>query len=305
MKYYSTLLFILLTCSKAHSQIHMADSTVQSIAYWDKGENHSYSVSLEKIKLKGTDTTSKELSTYDVDVVVKDSTEKSYTIEWTYKNFTTTNTSELIKKLMNISSNQKVVFKTDENGSFTEVVNWKEIRDYNQKAIKELQKSYEDIPELNKLLKQLESTYSSKEAIESVSIKDIQQFHTFHGAKFKLGEELKGQIKVPNIYGNTPFDADITLYLDEINESENNYVLRATQSVNKDQLLEATYNYMASLAKSMNITPPKKDELKDLRSETETAARIHDTGWVIYSFQTTTVTADETTNIEERIIELK
>ena len=46
-------------------------------------------------------------------------------------------------------------------------------------------------------------------------------------------------------------------------------------------------------------------EIKELKNETVTASRIQGTGWVIYSVQTITVTAENITNIEERIIEIK
>jgi hypothetical protein len=206
---------------------------------------------------------------------------------------------------MNITKDMKVIFKTDELGAFTEVVNWKEIRDYIQKATTSLSKEFAVILEMDKLLKQIAVTYSSKEAVESAAIKDIRQFHTFHGAKYKLGEILKGQLKVPNLLGTEPFDSDFTIYLSEINEADNNFIMRATQEVNKEQLTNATFDYLTKMANIMKIKSPKREDLKDLKNETLTASRIHGTGWIVYSVQTTTVTSDNLTNIEERIIELK
>lgn len=55
----------------------------------------------------------------------------------------------------------------------------------------------------------------------------------------------------------------------------------------------------------MKITPPKREDLKDLKNETLTASRIHGTGWIVYSVQTITIISDNVTNIEERTIELK
>jgi hypothetical protein len=297
--------FFLLSGLITFGQINMADSTAQVITYWDKGEKKNYSVSAEKIKIKGTDTTSREITTYDVEITVLKADDKSYTIEWFYKNLTTNSQNPTVQKLMNITKDMKVVFKTDELGVFVEVVNWKEIKDYIQKATTTLSKGIKDIPEMEKVIKQIETTYSTKAAIESASIKDIQQFHTFHGAKYKLGEVLEGQLKVPNIFGVEPFDSDFTVYLDEINEEDNNFIMRATQEINKEQLTDATFNYLTTMAKNMKIDPPKREDLKELSNETLTASRIHGTGWVIYSVQTTTVTSDNVTNIEERIIEIK
>lgn len=286
-------------------QINIADSTAQVITYWDKGEKQNYSVTTKKIKLKGTDTASKDITTYDVEITVLNQADKSYTIQWLYKDIKTNSTNQTIQKLMNITKDMKVIFKTDELGAFTEVVNWKEIRDYIQKATTSLSKEFAVILEMDKLLKQIAMTYSSKEAVESAAIKDIRQFHTFHGAKYKLGEVLKGQLKVPNLLGTEPFDSDFTIYLSEINEADNNFIMRATQEVNKEQLTNATFDYLTKMANIMKIKSPKREDLKDLKNETLTASRIHGTGWIVYSVQTTTVTSDNLTNIEERIIELK
>mgnify|MGYP000986787657 CR=1 FL=1 len=206
---------------------------------------------------------------------------------------------------MNITKDMKVIFKTDELGVFTEVINWEEIRDYIQKASSTLKEEFKAVPAMEKVLEQTEATYSTKQAIESASIKDIVQFHTFHGAKYKLGEVLQGQLKVPNLYGTEPFDSDMTVYLDEIDEEDNNFILRATEEINKEQLTNATLDYLAKMAKNMNVPLPKREDLKDLKNETLTASRIHGTGWVIYSIRTTSITSEDITNIEERIIEIQ
>lgn len=286
-------------------QINMADSTAQVITYWEKGEKQNYSMTAEKIKIKGSDTTIREMTTYDVEITVLNINEKSYTIEWLYKNIKSNSLNPIVQKLMNITKDMKVVFKTDEFGAFIEVVNWKEIKEYIQKEASALRKDFKEIQEMDNVIKQIEATYSTKEAIESASIKDIQQFHSFHGAKYKLAEVLKGQIKVPNLYGTEPFDSEFSLCLDEINEADNNFIIRSTQQVNSEQLTNATYDYLTKKAKTMNIEPPKREELKELKNETLTATRMHGTGWVVYSIQTTTITSDNVTNIEERTIEIK
>jgi len=286
-------------------QINMADSTAQVISYWEKGEKQNYSMTAEKIKIKGSDTTIREMTTYNVEITVLNNYEKTYTIEWLYKDIKSNSQNPIVQKLMNINKDMKVVFKTDEFGSFIEVVNWKEIKAYIQKEVSTLRKDFKEIQEIDNVIKQIETTYSTKEAIESASIKDIQQFHTFHGAKYKLGEVIKGQIKVPNLYGTEPFDSEFSLSLDEINEADNNFIIRSTQQVNIEQLTNATFDYLTKTAKTMNIEPPKREELKDLKNETLTATRMHGTGWVVYSVQTTTITSDNVTNIEERTIEIK
>jgi len=299
-----TSIFVL-TALTTFGQINMADSTVQVITYWDQGEKQDYVISVEKINIKDADTTSREMTTYDVEVTVLNSSKDSYTIQWLYKNIQTDNPNPIFQKLMKITNGLKVIFKTDEVGSFLEVVNYKEINEYTQKAIITLKNDFREIPEMDKVLNQVEATFSTKEAIESVCIKDIHQFHTFHGAKYTLGEILKGKTKAPNVYGSEPFDADFTVYLDEINEPDDTYVMRAIQEIDEEQLTNATFDYVTTMAKNMGVAPPKPGDLGDLKNEILTASSIHGTGWVIFSIQTTTITSGNVANIEERIIEMK
>jgi len=305
MKILLPITIAIMASTAVTAQINMEDSTVQTIGYWDKNEKQSYTIQLDRYKLKGSDTTSKEMIKYEVDIAVLDSAEKWYEIEWFYKNFSIDTENELVKKIMSIAEDMKVVIKTDENGSFTEVVNWKEVRDYMRKGIDKMKEELKNIPNIDAVIKQVESTYSSREAIESAAIKEIQQFYSFHGGKYKLGQTVEGKVKVPNIYGSEPFDSDFSLSLDEINEEDNNYVMSASQSIDKEQLIQATFDYLVTMAKNMGIDPPKKDDLKDLQNETTMASRIHGSGWVIYSVQKEIVNSGDQTNVEETVIEIK
>lgn len=298
-----TALFLIIGLT-TFGQINMADSTVQVITYWDKGEKQNYTVTLDKMHIVGADTTSRDITSYDVEVTVLKQTDQSYTIEWLYKNTKTNNTDPITQKLINVTNEMKVIFKTDEFGRFKEVVNWKEVRGYIRKAVKTLSKDFPTTPEINKALKQITATYTSKKAIESISIKDIQQFHTFHGSIYKLGEIYEGQIKAPNLFGTEAFDSDVTLYLDEINEAENNFIIRSKQEINKEQLADVVFDHLSKTAKTLNAAPLKRENLTELKNETYINSLIHGTGWLIYSVKTVIVTFDNTTTVEEQTIEL-
>lgn len=288
-----------------YGQINSADSTVQTIAYWDKNETQSYTITIDKYKLNNQDTTSHETFKYDVDIVVKDSTANSYVLEWKYKNYEVKTENEIMKKIMAMSQDMSVIVKTDEFGAFKEVLNWKEVRDYMKNITSKLSKEYKDAPTFVKLIKQIENTYDNKEAIESNTISEIQQFLSFHGGKYKVGEVYEGNVKSHNMYGGEPFDTEFTMSLDTIQTEDNNYILRLNQSVNPEQLKEATYNYLKLTMKTMGLPAPNINDIKEVNNQTDLASRIHGSGWVIYSIQTKTVTAENATRIEESIIEIK
>lgn len=305
MKLLHTLILVLFT-STVGAQINMEDSTAQTISYWNKGEKQSYTMSLQRVKLKGADTTSNELMTYEVDITVLDSTENSYTLEWFYYNYKSNTTNELLKKMNALAEDIKVVIETDALGVFKSVKNWQEVRDYVKKAMVPLREEFKSVPQLKDMIDQMEGTYTTKEAIESMAIQDVQQYHTFHGAKYTLGQVLEFQMKTNNLYApDKPFDTDVTLYLDEINPDDNNYILRATQEINSEQLTKTTFEYLKALAGKMGVPPPKQEDVGTFTNITNTASRIHGTGWVIYSIQTKTVEGSGTSSIEERIMEIK
>ena len=296
---------IFLISSNLFSQISIKDSTVQVIGYWSKYDKQSYDVTYEKYKVKNKDTISRELMKYEVDVKIIDSTANSYTIEWFYKNYSIDTENELVRKLTSIANDISVKIKTDEYGAFVEVIDWEEVRDYLEKVTEKLKVELKDVPNYKEIIANVMSIYSTKESVEANAIKDALQFYKFHGVKYKLGEELTGKLETSNNFGGKPFESDVQYSLDEINETDGNSILRSNEIINSEELTNATYNYLKKLGTFGDKFPPR-NKFPSLTNETNTASRIHgETGWIIYSIETKTVTAEETTNIEERIMEIK
>jgi hypothetical protein len=296
---------IFLISSNLFSQISIKDSTVQVIGYWSKYDKQSYDVTYEKYKVKNKDTISRELMKYEVDVKIIDSTANSYTIEWFYKNYSIDTENELVRKLTSIANDISVKIKTDEYGAFVEVIDWEEVRDYLEKVTEKLKVELKDVPNYKEIIANVMSIYSTKESVEANAIKDALQFYKFHGVKYKLGEELTGKLETSNNFGGKPFETDVQYSLDEINETDGNSILRSNEIINSEELTDATYNYLKKLGTFGDKFPPR-NKFPSLTNETNTASRIHgETGWIIYSIETKTVTAEETTNIEERIMEIK
>ena len=307
MKKHSILLFTLFIVFNINSQINPKDSTFQVVSYWDLNEVQSYKVSFEKIKLKQNDTISKEKINYEVDIAVKDSTETSYLIDWHYKNFKIEGNSdkEYFKDILSVSNDMHVLVKTDAVGILEEVVNWKEIQQYLQGVFDKLRDKYKNEEKAKALLSSLESIYNSKEAIEANAVKDILQFHYFHGYEYEMNKKIKDTIQLSNNFGGKPFDAEIEYGLDEVNIEDDDGVLREYRIVNKKQLTDETHRFL----KKNNVLKgklPSREKFSDILNETWLASRIHgDSGWIIYSIQTKEVKVEENTNIEERIIEIK
>ncbi|MDG1148323.1 MAG: hypothetical protein P8N52_08480 [Crocinitomicaceae bacterium] len=300
-----TVIIACILVLNAFGQMNMKDSTAQVIGYWNLGDTEHYKVSLQKVRLKKADTVVNELMTYNVDVTIIDSTANSYSIEWFYHDYKTNSSNELIKKITSLSDDLKVVIETDEFGAIKAVKNWKEVSVYLKESINQFKSDLNGVPSLEKLLQQIEEMYSSKYAIESAAIRDIQQFYTYHGGKYVLDEHLEFGLQLPNVYSpEKPLNSKVILSLDELDVKDNSYVLRSSQEVDSDELTTTTFEYLKQLAKTMKTKPPKKEDIGTLTNLTTTASRIHDTGWLIYSVQTKVVSTKGVTNSEIRIIEI-
>ncbi|MEZ5038767.1 MAG: hypothetical protein R2828_02715 [Saprospiraceae bacterium] len=305
MNKFLLLAFSILFSLPLSGQINIQDSSVQVIGYWGKNEQQTYAFSYVKYSVTGSDTTSKTVMTYEVDVTIKDSTAHSYTIEWFYKNYAIETQDELVRKIASMGKDVSVLIKTDEFGAILEVLNWEEVRDYITNATEVIKKDIAGIPAAEAIMAQNLSTYSSKQGIESNAIKDAQQFYTFHGGKYVMGTNYTGQMQLANNYGGAPFDVDLTVNLDEINEEDGNAIIRMYQNVNAEQLTNATYDYLKKVGILGNQLPTR-DEFPPLTNEIWTASRIHSaSGWPIYSIETREVVSEGATAIEERIIEIK
>jgi len=294
-----------LICVKLFAQINMADSTVQVIGYWDIKEKQSYNILQKKFKIQDADTTFTEYFKYSVDITIADSTTNSYLIDWYFHDYEVEEGNELIKKLLTIPEDMTIRIKTDQFGTFQEVINWKEVQGYIFKVTELLQEETNTIPDMKTLINQIEQMYSSRESIESSTINEIQQFFTFHGGIYKLGEEYKTEVKLPNLYGGEPFDTKLTVWLDELNPENSTFVIRIHQSVDSEQLTGAAFDYLTKMSDRMKLTAPEKEKFPLFTNNTWTSSRIHESGWIIYSIETKEVKSEGITNIEERIIEIQ
>ncbi len=305
MKRIILVLIFFTTAMLAKGQMNFQDSTVQAILYWNLGDKYEYAVSLQKLKFTETDTITNETITYDVEVSVIDSTEKSYTIRWFYKSIKSDSKDPIVVKLVTAAEDIAVDIKTDELGVIQSVENWEKVRDYMAESL-DLIKS--DIVQsgFTKVFEKMKQMYSSKSAIEASAIQDAQQFHNFNGGKYAIHEVATGQVKFPNLYeSDKPFDTDLTVTLEKMDAENNYYIIRSIVEVNSEQLTETTYNHLKKNAEEKNQPIVKREDFDNLSATIETVSRIHNTGWVLYSALWKEVFTNGVTNLEKRKIEMK
>ena len=283
----------------------MSDSLVQTVGYWDRGEKQTYRITVDKYRVSGTDTSGREKMQYMADITVTDSAADGYTLEWHIHDHQVTARNPVVVKLLSLSDGLRIRFRTNELGVYRGLTNSDEVRDHQLKGLPLIRKQFKGTQNLETLIAPVEASIRNREATEAVITRDIRQFLMFHGAQYRLGREITSAILLPNNYGGKPFDGQVTLVLDEINREGSNYILRSTEAVDRKQLLEATFGFLSAAAMQAGTPAPKREDLADLRMDIETGARLHNSGWVLYSFQVKTVSSGTSVSVEEVVMEIR
>ncbi len=295
-----------LSLMTSFGQINLQDSSVQVISYWNLGDTYNYEVSFQRMKYTETDTISNETLSYEVEVSVIDSSEHSYTIQWFYKNFKSDSEDPVEQMIASVAQDIKVKIKLDEFGMILAVENWEEVRDYIILSLAEIKAELNVASEMDNVFRQIEAMYSSKEAIESASIQDVHQFHTFHGGRYVLNEPVTAQEFTTNLFDkDKPFDTQVYIGLESLDGENNECIIRTIQEIDSEQITETTYQYMKKMLLGFEKEFPKREEFPTITNTTEIVSQIHGSGWVLESIQWKEVFSEGITNMEIRTIIMK
>lgn len=308
MKHFIILAVTTLITLNSFAQINLADSTVSVYSYWDLNAKETYEAVIDKYTVNLTDTanpdtTSREQMKYKIDIEVIDSTAKTYTINWRCYDFESNALVDNVSKLMAVTKNMTITYKTSELGVFSEVVNWKEIRELISDGT-DLLKAQVNDDAMNKAINDYKQIYGSKENIEAGAIHDIQLYHYFHGGTYKIADEYNIPQKFVNMFGGEPFDGSTNVWIDTVDTTHYYSTFRAYTAIDELQLTSATYEYIKSLAKRMNSPVPSISDMPNIRNETYVYTQIHDSGWILYTFRRKETNYNNEIKVEELSLEL-
>lgn len=335
MKKFILEISFLLICLTTNAQV-INDTTARAIAYWNKGDKQSYTLTQTKCKLKAItnnqynniveDSTETQYDTISytstkclVDIEIIDSTHDTYTIKWTYHDYSFQSTDSLTSKLYNATikaiPSSIVIIKTDSLGAFSDIVNWQEISDIARKGVKNITKELTaDQDKPTQLIAEGEAsknieTLTSKSVIESRFIDEIKQYYTFFGGEYNVNNAIITNIKVPNIFrSGKEIDASITITLDTICKVEDGshiYKITYEQIIDPKQLKKEVLNVLKETSSADKKELKRQSKNTDLTNDTYITNVIHDSGWITYSNMITIVNdGDDETNVIKTELEM-
>ena len=306
-----SLFLISITCilqfNLSFGQNVVTDTSATLITYWSEGETQTLHISQSKSKFKKGTLISEEASSYTAQIKVLEETETSYTIQWTYKNISALKSKDpFSKRIAKMTEGLKVIYKTDEVGIFSGIVNLTEIQQYMNTSLDVIISEYENNPDLAPAMNQVRAIFSSKEAIEQLVIRDIQLYHSVYGSEYILNEEYSGETLLPNVLGGDPFPAIITVEMTKLIPYRNYAKFVMKQFVDPDKVMESIQNFTKEMAEKSGGSAPDNQPLPkmDIYDYNEFEAQL-ETGWLSRAYYRRTVEADEAKIVESYEIILK
>ena len=231
-----SLITILLISTNLFSQI---DTTkIAFVSYWSIVDSYNFKISKIKKQWKEGKLTKDQKQDYIANFKVIDSTENSYTINWSYEN-DLGNTYKIPEKLLDRFSKYKITeikYKTSEVGYLIEILNWKEVGDTMNSMIVDIIEVLGDKDEMKKdalktALQPFKQIYSSKQGVEQLVLKELQYFHFPMGLEYDITEPLLYDDELPNMLGGRPIKAKAKLYFENVDFEESFCVIKQELSL--------------------------------------------------------------------------
>ncbi len=209
MNTFFVALVILVLSSKllAQEQPNLLSSTkVTTIGYWNIGDKIAYHVTTSDVTNKSTiaKPTKQSSSTYDLELIVVDSTEHSYILEMKYLKASVEGIDPQLKEIMNsFQTSAAIRYQTDEFGAFQKILNTNALQKDFQKKCEEFKKqltinrSSEEAKASIAVLDGLLVEFSKPENIEVLYLGDIMAIHGNYGMELILNKPMDVDVEIP------------------------------------------------------------------------------------------------------------
>ncbi len=283
----------------------MADSTVQVIGYWDIGEKQTYLITEESYRIQDTDTLDRNATKYFVDISIADSTATEYLINWHYRDFTDNQPNPIHHLSAMAKEGLTVQVKTDENGKLLGISNWKAINKHMSKTLKKAKKVAKKNQDYKFDLEKLTHHLASLNNYTNEFGKEYAQFYYFHGLQYELNEVYEAVVDRENRLGAGPLQIKMSVFLDEIFEENESFVLRSVEESDSDQLTAITHEYLKQNASHYKLGNINVKELPKITHIKYIGAELHAYGWPLLSMESIEANSENNLKVIDRTIDLQ
>jgi hypothetical protein len=234
------------------------ESSVNIMPHWKNNETHS-------VKIKSTTTDNNNgkaqnyISTFDAKFIVKEASDSSYKVEWTYTNSKLADNEPVIENQITAKLiNTKLLIKLSAVGRFLELLNIDEVKIKANKVIDELIANSAANPTMNTQYKAAKQLIASKQGLEIALLKQIKFYNFSFGFNYKLNFVQTNSIKFPNPLGGQPLDAVEKVQLTKLDTKNSVCTIETNKIIDGKTLKTSVIDYVKKLT---NSNPQAIDEM--------------------------------------------
>ena len=236
---------------------------------------------------------------------VLEENETEYTLEILYQNQALRAASELYDKLdeeLQDYQDVQLIYSVDKLSAETDLVNWKEVRDFMDESFDQIMKVCEqkapDITSyLNLIFKPLREVFNSKENIEAYLQTDIGYLTIPFCDHFEIGKTISKTEATENPFNpNMEISGTCLLTLLSVDEANKIAVIDFELVFDFSEFLEMIKDMARGMAESFGVadslTADSIDEIDNIEMDIKHMQRItfnYDTSWITNAITTVTV----------------
>lgn len=251
-----------------------SDSSVVFKSSFLKHEMQTYEISRTLYNVQKGDTTFLEKVRFMADVYVEDSTENYFLLTWKFSKFSINTSNMKLRMLLSLAKPVEVSYRISKPGVLMEFLNGENVSKCLEDALPKVIAQFAD-----KKGKQMEAEvagiYDMREALETLMLRSITQFHQAYGLGYKLDEVVDVPAVLPARFSSKPIQAVVRKKLTRIDAENNVAVLSTATFFNQSEFRKTMKSYL------------KTDTISDDSMEQKNMGSIVldlSTGWVLWSF---------------------
>lgn len=268
-----------------------ADSTVDVLAYFNKGETYNYSVSEVQWKIRGTDTVAVASTLTKATLTVVDSTKKGYLMEWRYTDYQLDDSvksplqqlsQEIFAKMRERLVGQTIRFLITPEG---EIKKWENMNEVGKMA----RDIYQFTMEKTHLMDSLKAVgldmSSLLNAVDDKSLAEtymapIELLFGYHGRSYKLGDATE---HIPASDDSPAADLNMSVYWLEPDKGlfciDIEKIVTIDKSDVKQFMGELFSTFGMEEESQSGVLKDAMDKLGDMKVTSFSRAEMFDDGW--------------------------
>jgi hypothetical protein len=262
------------------AQNRYTDSSVTCVAYWGRTDTRKFTFTKIKDKQLSDGSRTKSSISYDVSIKVLDSSATGYKLEWNQGNFSIDgkdNQQNLAVSML--MSGIKFIYNTDDVGSFKELLNWKEVRDFYVNMLKMQLSNTKQDGSAQAALDKMMASLATKESVEALMIREVQLLHSPYGLEYDKAGTM-AETELPNLFGGKPFPATLKLSMASLLPSADAASIIIFQQVDKMKGRDALVSIIQQFA-GKSSAAEISEAIKTIDVSDKTTYSFHlSTGWV-------------------------